>query len=127
MQKAKMAQKAKTVSSRPCLEDSERVSDVPSKVHGTEGQEMSTGAWCKRSESGAQGFWHLDGGLGHGGHAEGRELESMSRLLTGLLIITRVLLLLLLSEEPQYVKINIVLKEPGKRKQNKTMNVSITG
>lgn len=59
MQKAKMAQKAKTVSSRPRLEDRERVSDVPSKAHGTEGQEMSTGAWCKCSESGAQGFWHL--------------------------------------------------------------------
>ena len=38
-----MVQKAKPVSSRHCLEDSERVSDVPSKVHGTEGQEMSTG------------------------------------------------------------------------------------
>ena len=73
----------------------------------------------------------MDGGLGHGGHAEGRELESMSRLLTGLLIISRVLLQLLLLEEPQYVKINILLKEPAKtkKKQNKktTINVSISG
>lgn len=62
----------------------------------------------------------MDGGLGHGGHAEGRELESMSCLFTGLLIITRVLLLLLLLEEPQYVKINILLKEPAKTKKKKT-------
>ena len=52
-------------------------------------------------------FLHRPGHSGriYGGHAEGRELESMSCLFTGLLIITRVLLLLLLLEEPQYVKI----------------------
>lgn len=59
----------------------------------------------------------MDGGLEHGGHAEGQELESMSRLLTSLLITTRVLLLLLLSEEPQDIKINIILKEPAKTKK----------
>lgn len=70
----------------------------------------------------------MDGGLGHGGHAEGQELESMSRLLTSLLITTRALLLLPLSEEPQDVKINIILKEPEKtKKKKKSINISIAG
>lgn len=60
----------------------------------------------------------FDGNLRRGGHVEGQELESISCLLTGLLIITRVLLLLLLSEEPQYININIdiIFKEPAKAK-----------
>ena len=71
----------------------------------------------------------FDGDLGRGGHVEGQELESTGCLLTGLLTITRVLPLLLLSEEPQYININIdiILKEPAKAKKHTSANGPITG